>query len=124
MTVLSIVILSYNTKDLTLRCIESIIKQYRKELEGGEIEIVIVDNASSDASASAISNIIHSTSSGQISNIKLIENEKNLGFAKGCNIGVSAAKGKYILFLNSDTETKDRGVLKMTEFLEKNELGE
>ena len=116
MTVLSIVILSYNTKDLTVKCIELVIRQYRKELERGEFEVIVVDNASSDASASAISNI-----KNQISNIKLIENEKNLGFAKGCNIGERAAKGRYMLFLNSDTEVRDRGFLKMMEFLEKNE---
>jgi len=112
---LSIIILSYNTKDLTSQCIQSIIENYRKELENGETEIIVVDNASSDGSQSAISNIKY-----QISNIKIIENKENVGFAKGCNIGAKKSKGKYILFLNSDTETLDRGFLKMTEFLDAN----
>ena len=112
---LSIIILSYNTKDLTLQCIQSVIKQYKKELEEEKIEIVVVDNNSTDGSPSAISNFKF-----QISNLKPIENKKNVGFAKGCNIGAKAALGKYILFLNSDTEVLDKGFLQMIEFLEKN----
>jgi len=112
---LSIIVLSYNTKDLTIKCIESIVKQYKKELGNGKLEVVIVDNASSDASASEISNL-----KSQISNLRIILNKENLGFAKGCNIGARESKGKYILFLNSDTEVLDRGFLKMVEFLDKN----
>lgn len=52
--------------------------------------------------------------------ITFIQNKVNVGFAKGCNIGARESKGKYILFLNSDTETLDRGFLKMTEFLNAN----
>ena len=115
MTTLSIIILSYNTKDLILHCIESIVKQYEKELKNKTLEIVVVDNASSDASASQISNL-----KSQISNLQIILNKDNVGFGKGCNIGAKEASGKYILFLNSDTQVKDRGFLKMIEFLEQN----
>lgn len=116
MVKLSIIILSYNTKALTLRCIESVIKHYKKELDEGSFEIVVVDNASSDGSAKTIS--ILRLRSGR--NIKLIENQKNLGFAKGCNIGAKNARGKYLLFLNSDTEVLDRGFLRMVDFLDAN----
>ena len=112
---LSIIILSYNTKDLTLSCIESIINQYKKQLENCGLEIIVVDNASKDDSVKAISKI-----KNKISNIRLIENKENYGFAKGCNIGAKEAKGKYLLFLNSDTEILDRGFLKMVEFLDVN----
>lgn len=112
---LSIIILSYNTKDLTLQCIQSVIDQYEKALEENKIEIVVVDNASTDGSASAILNI-----KNKISNIKFIENKENVGFAKGCNIGAKMAKGEYLLFLNSDTQVLDKGFLSMVDFLEKN----
>lgn len=115
MIVLSIIILSYNTKDLTLKCIQSVIKKYDKELEKDKIEIIVVDNASNDGSPEEILKI-----KNKISNIKLIENKENVGFAKGCNIGAKETMGKYILFLNSDTQVEDDGFLKMTEFLEKN----
>jgi len=115
MTILSIIILSYNTKNITSKCVESIVNQYKKELGHGEIEVIVVDNASSDASASEISNL-----KSQISNLRIIQNKENVGFAKGCNIGVRESKGKYILFLNSDTEVLDRGFLKMVDYLDTN----
>ena len=115
MVTLSIIILSYNTKDLTLHCIQSVVNQYKEELRDKKIEIVVVDNNSTDGSQSALLNI-----KNEISNFKIIRNKENVGFAKGCNIGVKEARGKYILFLNSDTEVIDKGFLKMTEFLEMN----
>ncbi len=116
MVILSIIILSYNTKELTVKCLESIVSQYMEQLENGEFEIIVVDNASSDASASKISNL-----KSQISNLKVIKNKENLGFAKGCNIGARESRGRYLLFLNSDTEVLDRGFLGMIKFLEEND---
>ncbi|MBI2028483.1 MAG: glycosyltransferase family 2 protein [Candidatus Levybacteria bacterium] len=117
---LSIIILSYNTKDLTRRCIQSVRKQYKKELIDKKLEIIVIDNNSSDDSASLLSDlkkeILASRRSG--SNFTLIQNRENLGFAKGCNFGAKNAKGKYLLFLNSDTTVLDRGFLRMTEFLD------
>jgi GT2 family glycosyltransferase len=116
MVSLSIIVLNYNTKDLTLNCIQSLIKQYRKEIDNGIFEIILVDNASVDASVSEISNL-NPPGGGQISNLYLVRNKENYGFAKGCNIGAQSAKGEYILFLNSDTEASDRGFLKMIDFM-------
>lgn len=113
MTILSIIILSYNTEALTLRCIKLIVSQYKEELKNGGLEIVVVDNASSDGSVEAIQNYS--------SKLKIIQNERNLGFAKGCNVGAKESKGKYILFLNSDTQVLDKGFLKMIEFMDSNE---
>lgn len=118
MIVLSIIILSYNTKDLTLQCLQSVIKQYKKEFDNNKVEIIIVDNNSSDDSVSQISRL--NKDFGRQANLTIILNKENVGFAKGCNIGVKAARGKYILFLNSDTEVLDNGFLQMVEFLEKN----
>lgn len=111
MSILSIIILSYNTKDLTLRCVQSIVDQYEKELKNREFEIIVVDNNSTDGSAESIKHE---------GIIKLIQNKENVGFARGCNIGAKAAEGKYILFLNSDTQVFDKGFGGMTKFLEKN----
>jgi len=108
---LSIVILSYNTKDLTLACLRSIASAYKKELEEKQVEIIVVDNNSSDGSVESLK---HDGA------IELIQNKENFGFGKGCNIGAKASKGKYTLFLNSDTQVLDKGFIKMTEFLESN----
>lgn len=116
MVQLSIIILSYNTKDLTLSCIKSISQQYKKQLENGEIEIIIADNNSQDNSVLSIISAI-----AAIKNIKLIENKENLGFSKGNNNAALQAKGKYLIFLNSDTEVLDNGLLGMVEFLNQNE---
>ena len=112
---LSIIILSYNTKDLTLDCINAISQEYEKELQSGLFEIVLVDNASTDGSVETVKNLKLKTSS-----LKIIENKENVGFSKGNNIGVKKALGNYILFLNSDTEIKDKGFIRMLEFLENN----
>lgn len=108
---LSIVILSYNTKDLTVNCIKSIIASYGKEFEDNDIEIIVIDNNSSDNSVESIK---------RYGTARLIQNKENVGFAKGCNLGAKEASGKYILFLNSDTKALDKGFLSMTDFLDKN----
>ena len=106
---LSIVIINYNTFDLTTLCLTSIGKQYKKQLESSEFEIIVVDNKSTDDSVESLKSA---------KGIELVENKENYGFAKGANIGAAHAKGKYILFLNSDTEVKDGGFLDMISFLE------
>ncbi len=116
---LSIIILSYNTKELTIACIDSIITQYKQELDNDRFEIIVVDNASADATAEAVEKLIHSAGSGL--NLKLIKSGENLGFSKGCNLGAKEAKGEFLLFLNSDTEIKDQGFIKMADYLKKNE---
>jgi len=109
---LSIVILTYNTKKLTLECIDSIIKNYKDEIEEKIIEIIVVDNASSDGTANSLSGKKY---------VNMFCNTENSGFSKGCNLGAEKAKGKYLLFLNSDTKTFDKGFIKMTDFLDANE---
>ncbi len=124
MTKLSIIVLSYNTKDVTLKCLESIKSCYVKQLKIGEFEIIVVDNASTDGTIEAVKNVRLQTpehSDGGQANLKLIENTENVGFSKGCNTGAKQASGRYLFFLNSDTQIKDTGLLEMVAYLEKNE---
>ena len=86
----SIIILSYNTKAYTQMCIQSI----RKFTPPGTYEIIIVDNASTDGSLPWLL---------AQPDIRLIANEKNAGFPKGCNQGLRIAAGDDLLLLNSDT---------------------
>lgn len=92
---LSIIIVSYNTKKLTLSCLESL----DKYPYSGKFEVIIVDNNSTDGSQSAVAKY-------KPKNYKLlpVQNKENSGFSKGNNIGIRKAKGEYILLLNSDTE--------------------
>jgi len=88
----SIIIVSWNVKDLLLKCIESVLF-FSKNIN---FEIIVVDNGSSDGTLEAIK--------CDFPNIKLISNNKNLGFAKANNQGIKIAKAEYILLLNPDTE--------------------
>ncbi|MBI4058739.1 glycosyltransferase family 2 protein [Candidatus Microgenomates bacterium] len=107
---LSIIIVSYNTKDLLLECLASI----KKWTKGISYEVIVVDNASSDGSMAAIRNLKF-----KIYNLKLIENLDNLGFAAANNQGIKIAKGKYILLLNSDTKLTENSLAKMLDWMEK-----
>lgn len=112
---MSIIILNYNTKDLTIDCLNSISEQYKQELNKGSFEIVLVDNASTDGSVKKISDF-----RSQVPNLNIVESKENLGFSKGCNLGAASARGDYLLFLNSDTEIKDQGFIKMLDYCKKN----
>jgi GT2 family glycosyltransferase len=88
---LSVIILNYNVRYFLEQCVLSV----QKALKGIDSEIIVIDNASSDDSCEMMKT--------KFPHIKLIENEANLGFPKGNNIGVAQAKGEYICILNPDT---------------------
>jgi hypothetical protein len=99
----SIIIASFNTKALLKKCLASI--------KGGE-EIIVVDNGSTDGSTQMVEK--------EFPKVKLIKNQKNLGFGAANNQGMKAAQGDYLLLLNSDTLIKDEAPLKMASFLAQN----
>ena len=98
--ILSIIIVSYNTADITLNCLKSIIQD--KGLNQIDYEIIIIDNNSQDDSLTKINRFKINLKSKNIS-LKLIANKTNHGFGKANNQGLKIASGNYILFLNSDT---------------------
>lgn len=87
----SIILVNYNTADLLLACIDSILEKTQKII----YEIIVVDNASADSSLELMRS--------RFPSVKVIANEINVGFGRANNIGVKEAQGKYIWFLNSDT---------------------
>jgi len=87
----SIIIVSYNTRDLTVDCIKSI----HETVRGLQYEIIVVDNASTDGSVEAIKE--------QFKEVVVISNDKNLGFGAANNLGIQVSDAKYIFLLNSDT---------------------
>ena len=90
---ISIVVLSFNTSELTVDCLKSILLD--KGLKEIPYEIIVIDNNSQDDSVSQIKKI-----KGPI---KLVENKVNLGFGKTNNQALKISQGNFILFLNSDT---------------------
>jgi GT2 family glycosyltransferase len=88
---ISIIIISFNTRDVTERCIETLLSSL-KSSPAIRYQIIVVDNNSTDGSAEMLAKLP----------VEPIFLKKNLGFGKANNLGLKQAKGKYVLFLNSD----------------------
>jgi GT2 family glycosyltransferase len=102
----SIVIVSWNVRDLLRDCLESI------DMASGDFatEVIVIDNGSVDGTVDLIP--------GRFPHVRLVASSVNLGFAKANNVGLAEARGRYVLFLNPDTVLLDRALARMTEFLE------
>lgn len=90
----SVVVLSYNNWHLTRACLHSLLALS----DYPQLEIIIVDNASTDETRSALPEI----ASGD-RRVRVILNDENVGFAAGNNVGLRAARGDYVVLLNNDT---------------------
>src|SRR3989338_7030782 len=103
---LSIIIVNYNTKGLLADCLASV---FAAAAAKNGLEVIVVDNASSDGSQAMVAS--------QFKQVKLVRNKANLGFARANNEGYKVARGKYLLFLNSDTVVKRYSLAKPLKFL-------
>ncbi|HOP39233.1 MAG TPA: glycosyltransferase family 2 protein [Candidatus Woesebacteria bacterium] len=98
---LSAIIVSYNTKDLTIQALTSLLKEIKSsDMLKKKSEILLVDNHSQDGSIQAIKQFFHQA---KFRDYQLIVNKKNLGFARANNQALKQAQGQYLLLLNSDT---------------------
>ncbi len=88
---LSVVIVNWNGREDILRCLQSL----RSAPSAGDMEIIVVDNASTDDSVEQIQHLFPA--------VHLIQTGANLGFARAANRGLEKAQGDYVLFLNPDT---------------------
>ncbi len=104
----SIVIVSYNTREMTLAAIASVVRETRDVT----CEIIVVDNASTDGSADAIANHPAQTA--------LIQLADNIGFGRANNLGAQHATGNYLLLLNPDTIVTDRAIDRLAAFAREN----
>jgi len=102
---LSVIIVNWNTRDLLCQCLDSL----TQKVEGIEMEILVVDNGSTDGSVTAVR--------GNFPGVRLIENPGNMGFAKANNHALSISKGRYLLLLNPDTQVKDEAIERMLSFM-------
>jgi GT2 family glycosyltransferase len=94
---ISIIIISYNTREMTLECLRSI----RQETTVSH-EIILLDNASHDGSAAAVAR--------EFPEVQLMAQTENHGFAKGNNLAARQARGRYLLLLNPDTVVLDHAI--------------
>ena len=112
---LSLVVLSWNTREITVACLESILANPPSV----PWELIIIDNASSDGSGEAIKERF-----GSFPEVKIVLNDANLGFTGGNNQGISLAQGRVIGLLNSDTIVPPNALDSLYTFLiEHDEVG-
>lgn len=104
--VLSVVVLSWNTKDLTLACLRALFAETPRHAR----EVIVVDNGSADGSADAIAQ--------QFPQVRLVRNEDNRLYAAGNNQGAAVATGEFLCTLNSDTEVRPGALDQLVDFLQ------
>jgi GT2 family glycosyltransferase len=105
---LSIVIVTWNSKDYLIECLESL----QNAVEDLSAEVIVVDNASSDGTSVTVRD--------RFPAVRLVESGANLGFARGCNAGMKLACGRYICLINPDVNVLPGCLPKMFEFMQKN----
>ncbi|MGE7943748.1 glycosyltransferase family 2 protein [Lysinibacillus xylanilyticus] len=103
---LSVVIVNYNTKKLTIDCIQSVLKSKLNF----QYEIFVVDNASSDGSVEQIKS--------EFPHVHVISNKENVGFSKANNQAIKACSGRYVLLLNSDTIVNENTLDEMIRYMD------
>ncbi len=108
---ISLIIVNWNVKDLLQACLQSILKacQTAPDLT---IEIIVVDSASSDGSPQMVQD--------EFPQVQLIVSNNNLGYAKGNNVGIDAAHGRYLFILNPDTVLQPDILKQLFHYMEKN----
>ena len=100
----SIIIVNWNTKKLLRDCLTSVYEQTMNI----DYEVIVVDNGSTDGSIEMVKQ--------DLPQVKLIQNKENRGFAAANNQAIAAARGRYILLLNSDTIVLDKAIEKTLAF--------
>jgi len=100
---LTIIIVSWNVRDLLRRCLQSIASRAQPrphegawELEQRSVEVIVVDNASTDGSSEMVR--------AEFPGVRLVANDTNRGFTAANNQGLGRSQGQYLLLLNPDTE--------------------
>lgn len=103
----SIIIISFNTCEMTIECIQSVIDQTKWH----SYEIIVLDNMSEDGSVESIKN--------RFPEVNLIDNKENLGFARGNNFAAKFALGERLLLLNPDTVILDNAIDRLIDYADK-----
>jgi len=104
---LSVVIVSYNVRELLTACIDSVVKA----AEGIDTEVFVVDNDSADDTVEVIAR--------DYPWVHLINNKENVGFSKANNIAIRQSEGEYVLLLNPDTVVAEGTLRGAVEFMDK-----
>ena len=107
---LSIIIVNWNTRELLRQCLTSVEENVQSIRDLG-VETLVVDNASTDGST----DMVHE----HFSWVQILENEENVGFARGNNQALDISRGRYVLLLNSDTEVLPGALETLSAFMDR-----
>jgi len=101
---LSIIVVTHNTREMTIECIRSILEQTTRV----QYELIVFDSGSSDGSAAAIRE--------RFPTVKLITSGQDVGFGRANNLAVKSAQGRRLLLINPDTVVLDHAIDRLNEF--------
>jgi N-acetylglucosaminyl-diphospho-decaprenol L-rhamnosyltransferase len=105
----TVLIVNWNTRALVTQCLRTVADNAR-QMESGQVHILVVDNGSSDASVEAVTH--------EFPDVEVIANEDNVGFAAANNQGLSASTSEFVLLLNSDTLLSEGVLAELTQFMQ------
>src|SRR5271169_983622 len=105
---ISIIIVNWNTRELLLECLQSLGTQ-----KGAfQKEVIVVDNGSIDGSREAVRT--------KFPDVRIINNNANLGFAKANNIGIAKSRGRYVCLVNSDVKIMENCIQQLIVYMDEN----
>lgn len=107
----TVVVVSFNTRELTLACLESVVR----ETKAGTYELIVFDNASTDSSSEAIGETFP--------NVRVISSSENVGFARANNLAANGLRSRYLLLLNPDTLVLDGAISRLVAFADEHQSG-
>jgi GT2 family glycosyltransferase len=105
---ISVIVVSFNTRELLRECLQSILAEANLLPAGATLEVLVVDNASSDGSAQ----MVEDEFGDLLCPVHLLRSKINLGIASANNLAMQAARGRYLVLLNSDANFH-RGALRL-----------
>ncbi|NLD44977.1 MAG: glycosyltransferase family 2 protein, partial [Chloroflexi bacterium] len=103
---LSVIIVSWNTRDLLEACLASL----QRAADGLAVETLVVDNASADGSAAMVRQ--------RFPQVQLIENTENVGYARANNQAIRQCTGRHVMLLNSDTVVRPGALAALVRFMD------
>jgi GT2 family glycosyltransferase len=104
---LSVIIVNWNVRDLLRNCLQSLVDS---DPAGLTTEIIVVDSASTDNSPQMVRQ--------EFPQVRLVTSDQNLGYARGNNLGIQAALGRYLLMLNPDTVVEPAALSQLVDLMD------
>ena len=104
----SVVVVSWNTRELTLACLRSIVREMSSRSLA--CEATLVDNGSNDGTVEAVV--------AELPSIRIVSLDENAGFARAANRGMAESSGRFVLLLNSDAELPDGALARLVAILD------